>query len=110
MAQVRALLRQPEIVVGTWMTARAEAPDLTEGETREALEHVEPLWDTLFPAEQARIIRLLVDGSWLVLMPRTSDCGSKDRRAWSSDLAACMPNALRQAAGAGSPLSTSGRR
>ncbi len=25
--QVRALLRQPEIVVGTWMAARAEAPD-----------------------------------------------------------------------------------
>ena len=49
-AQVRALLHQPEIVVGAWMTARADAPDLTEGETREALEHVEPLWDKLFPA------------------------------------------------------------
>ena len=30
--QVRALLRQPEVVVGTWLAARAEAPDLTEGE------------------------------------------------------------------------------
>jgi len=29
--QVRALLRQPEIVVGTWLAARKEAPDLTEG-------------------------------------------------------------------------------
>ena len=28
--QVRALLRQPEIVVGTWMAARAESPNLTE--------------------------------------------------------------------------------
>jgi hypothetical protein len=60
-AQVRALLRQPEIVVGTWMAARAEIPELTENDTREALERLDPLWDELFPAEQARIIRLLVE-------------------------------------------------
>ena len=59
--QVRALLRQPEVVVGTWLAARAEAPDLTEAETREALGRLEPLWDELFPAEQARIVRLLVE-------------------------------------------------
>ena len=36
---VRALLRQAEIVVGTWLAARADDPDLTETETetREAL-------------------------------------------------------------------------
>jgi DNA invertase Pin-like site-specific DNA recombinase len=55
--QVRALLRQPEVVVGTWLAARAEAPGLTEAETREALGRLEPLWDELFPAEQARIVR-----------------------------------------------------
>jgi DNA invertase Pin-like site-specific DNA recombinase len=60
-AQVRALLRQPEIVVGTWMAARNALPDLTENDTREALEQLDPLWDGLFPAEQARIIRLLVE-------------------------------------------------
>ena len=43
------------------MAARAEAPDLTENEVREALEQLEPLWNQLFPAEQARIIRLLVE-------------------------------------------------
>jgi hypothetical protein len=59
--QVRMLLRQPEIIVGTWMAARAEAPDLTEAETRQALEQLDPLWDQLFPAEQARIIQLLVE-------------------------------------------------
>ena len=59
--QVRALLRQPEVVVGTWLAARAEAPDLTEAETRDALERLDPLWDELFPAEQARIVRLLVE-------------------------------------------------
>jgi DNA invertase Pin-like site-specific DNA recombinase len=59
--QVRTLLRQPEIVVGTWLAARTEAPDLTEQETREALENLDPLWEELFPAEQARIIHLLVE-------------------------------------------------
>jgi len=60
-AQVRALLRQPEMVVGTWRTARTTVPDVTEPEVLLALERIEPLWDELFPAERARIVRLLVD-------------------------------------------------
>ncbi|HEY8613957.1 MAG TPA: recombinase family protein [Roseomonas sp.] len=59
--QVRALLRQQEIVVGTWAAARITDPDLTEAKTRDALHQLEPLWDELFPAEQARIVRLLVE-------------------------------------------------
>jgi DNA invertase Pin-like site-specific DNA recombinase len=59
--QVRMLLRQPEIIVGTWLAAKADEPNLTESETREALLRLEPLWDQLFSAEQARIIRLLVE-------------------------------------------------
>ncbi|WP_338928763.1 recombinase family protein [Roseomonas mucosa] len=61
MAQVRALLRQPEVIVGTWRAARAEAPDLTEAEVRDALGRLDPLWDELFPGEQERIVRLLVE-------------------------------------------------
>jgi len=61
MGQVRALLRQPEVVVGTWRAARADAPDVTEAEVREALGQLGPLWDELFPGEQERIVRLLVD-------------------------------------------------
>jgi len=60
-SQVHALLRQPEVVVGTWRAARKEAPDITEGEVREALCRLHPLWDELFPAEQARIVRALVE-------------------------------------------------
>jgi hypothetical protein len=59
--QVRALLRQPEIVVGTWRATQAEAPDLTEHETREALQRLDPLWGELFPAEQARVVQALVE-------------------------------------------------
>jgi DNA invertase Pin-like site-specific DNA recombinase len=59
--QVRTLLRQPEVVIGTWRAARVEAGDLTEAETREALERLDPLWEELFPAEQAQIVQLLVE-------------------------------------------------
>jgi hypothetical protein len=59
--QVRALLRAPEIVVQTWRTARASIPDLTEAEVRDTLERFDPLWEELFPAEQARIVCLLVE-------------------------------------------------
>jgi len=61
MGQVRAVLRQPEIVVGTWRAALAEAPDLTEAEVRDSLSRLDPMWDELFPAEQERIVRLLVE-------------------------------------------------
>jgi hypothetical protein len=59
--QLRALFRQPEIVVGTWAAARAGADDIPEAEARAALTELDPLWDELFPAEQARIVALLVE-------------------------------------------------
>ena len=59
--QLRGIFRQPEIVVGTWRAARAEQDDITEEEVREALLQLDPLWDELFPAEQARIVQLLVE-------------------------------------------------
>jgi len=59
--QVRALLRAPEIMVRTWKKARELDPEITEGEVRDALNRIEPLWGELFPAEQARIVRLLVE-------------------------------------------------
>jgi DNA invertase Pin-like site-specific DNA recombinase len=61
MAQVRTILREPEIVVGTWRAAREEVPDLTEDDVRDALTRLDPLWAELFPGEQERIVRLLVE-------------------------------------------------
>lgn len=59
--QLRAVFRQPEIIVGTWSAARAEQGGVSEDEAREALLQLDPLWDELFPAEQARIVQLLVE-------------------------------------------------
>ena len=58
--ELRALLRAPEVVVATWRAARKEDDTITEAEVRETLHKLDPLWEELFPAEQARLIRLLV--------------------------------------------------
>ena len=81
--QLRGVFRQPEIIVGTWRAAREEASDVSEAEVREALLQLDPLWDELFPAEQARIVQLLVE-------PRrgrgptasTSGCAPTVSRVW----------------------------
>jgi site-specific DNA recombinase len=59
--QLRGLLRSPEIIVGTWRAARQSMDGVSETEVREALNRLDPLWDELFPAEQARIVQLLVE-------------------------------------------------
>ena len=59
--QLRGILRAPEIVVRTWRVARQLMGDIKEAEVREALEQLDPIWDELFPAEQARIVQLLVE-------------------------------------------------
>ena len=59
--QVRGLLRSPEIIVRTWRVARKSLEGLSEADVREALHRLDPLWDELFPAEQARVVQLLVE-------------------------------------------------
>ena len=59
--QIRALIRSPEIVVAAWRAARQEIDGLAETDVRDALERLDPLWEELFPAEQARIVHLLVE-------------------------------------------------
>jgi site-specific DNA recombinase len=59
--QVRILLRSPEIIVQTWRAARKSLKGMTETDVRTALLEFDPLWNELFPAEQARILQLLVE-------------------------------------------------
>ncbi|MBE7183858.1 MAG: recombinase family protein [Methylobacterium mesophilicum] len=66
--QLRGMLAAPEVIVRTWMAARnqhdggkpAPGAAITEAEIRDALVQLDPLWDELFPAEQARVVQLLV--------------------------------------------------
>lgn len=61
LGQVRGLLRAPEIIVRTWRAARDCMGNITEAEVRDALHQLDPVWEELFPAEQARILLLLVE-------------------------------------------------
>jgi hypothetical protein len=58
--QLRGMLRSPEVFVATWRAAGSEIEGLSEAAVREALERLDPVWDELFPAEQARIAQLLI--------------------------------------------------
>jgi DNA invertase Pin-like site-specific DNA recombinase len=57
-AQVRHLLSTPEVIARTWAEAKNELP---ERDVVRTITDFAPLWDELFPAEQARIVRLLVE-------------------------------------------------
>ena len=59
--QLRAVFRQPEIIASAWESAKTHCRGITLDDARMALQKFDPLWDELFPAEQARIIALAVE-------------------------------------------------
>jgi site-specific DNA recombinase len=58
---LRALVRSPELVVRTWRSVNAEGTKVPEREVRDALGRLDDVWDELFPAEQSRLIHLMVE-------------------------------------------------
>jgi site-specific DNA recombinase len=58
---LRTMFRQPEIIARTWKAARTDDASITEVDATEALRRLDPLWDELFPVDQARIVGLLVE-------------------------------------------------
>jgi hypothetical protein len=59
--EIRRLLRAPEIVARATTEVRRERPSATERDVVTALDQFHEVWAALFPAEQARIVRLLVE-------------------------------------------------
>jgi site-specific DNA recombinase len=60
-AQIKALVQSPEIIVATWRAARKSIKSLTEHQVGDELRRFDALWSELFPVEQARIVQLLVE-------------------------------------------------
>jgi DNA invertase Pin-like site-specific DNA recombinase len=58
---IRALLRTPEIAAQAVAAARKSDPEIGEHDVVTALAAFDRLWESFFPAEQARIARLLVE-------------------------------------------------
>jgi hypothetical protein len=71
--QLRLILRQPAMVVKTWLAVREQSGDgvdcpalergatISEAQVRESLCELDLLWNELFPVEQSRIVHLLVE-------------------------------------------------
>ena len=57
---VRNILRSPEMVVKTWEEGRKINDEIHERDVAESLRQLDPVWEELFPAEQQRLIQLLV--------------------------------------------------
>ncbi len=60
LAQVRHLLRSPEIAART-LAATGESDAANEREIVDALASLDTVWDSLFPTEQQRLLNLLVE-------------------------------------------------
>jgi DNA invertase Pin-like site-specific DNA recombinase len=64
LGQVHQVLQQPEMVVGVWQAARAikgEQNDLDEALVFVTMRQLGQVWEQLFPTEQHRIMRLLIE-------------------------------------------------
>ena len=58
--EVRRILQTPEVVTQVLAALKKEQGAVSEADTIAALHEFKTLWSQLFPAEQARIIQLLV--------------------------------------------------
>jgi hypothetical protein len=58
---VQKLLGAPELVARTWAAAKREGDEITERDVTVLLADFATVWSELFPAEQARIVQLLVE-------------------------------------------------
>ncbi len=58
---IKGVFATPEILIRTWKQVRSTSSDFTETEVNIALTQFHVLWNELFPTEQARILRLLIE-------------------------------------------------
>ena len=59
--QMRRVLRASDMVAGVAERAARLDPSLDEAQVTVAMTRLDAIWDQLFPAEQQRIVRLLID-------------------------------------------------
>jgi site-specific DNA recombinase len=58
---VQKLMAAPELVARAWAVAKREGDEITKREVTVLLAEFATVWNDLFPAEQARIVQILVE-------------------------------------------------
>jgi site-specific DNA recombinase len=63
LAQVHKALQEPEMIIGVWQAGMAlrERQEMDEPTVLVAMRQMSEVWENLFPIEQNRIMRLLID-------------------------------------------------
>lgn len=63
LAQIHKALQEPEMIVGVWQAGKAlrERQEMDEPTVLVAMRQMSEVWGNLFPIEQNRIMRLLID-------------------------------------------------
>jgi hypothetical protein len=74
-----------------------EAWGFSEANVRDALHRLDPLWDELFPAEQARIVQLLVERVDISTEGADIRLRTQGLTSLVADLSAIQPEARRAA-------------
>lgn len=60
-ANLQKVFKHPQILIKTWKNIKEDKQNLTEQDLHEQLHKLHPIWEKLFPAEKARIARLLIN-------------------------------------------------
>ena len=63
LAQVHKALQKPEMIIGVWQAGMAlrERQEMDEPTVLVAMRQMSQVWEHLFPIEQNRIVRLLIE-------------------------------------------------
>ncbi len=57
---IQTVFATPEMILDTWKAAKQIDDTVTDNEVRQALTNIAPIWQSLFPGEQKRLLDLLL--------------------------------------------------
>jgi predicted secreted protein len=60
LGQLNGIFKAPEMILRIWREARKHDETVTETDVVESFQNIHTIWEQLFPAEQSRIVKLLI--------------------------------------------------
>jgi hypothetical protein len=104
--EIRRLVRAPEIVAQAVAAVRRQTPDVDERDVVAAVDRFSEVWSALFPAEQTRIVKLLVERVTVTADGLAVDLHTDGLGAVVREILAPKPTAVPGEVDTGSPSGT----